>query len=361
MKRASLSNFLGNKNFQLTFVSVIAIGLAILLIVSLINYTNINLNSLLATVSSFPLWGIALFLVMTLLNLMIGAKKWELAVKHLSGNNSDQPGYLFFLMYTTLGAFIGLFVPIQVSTLAVRSISLRVGGFGSIKKGVATSLIAQFQDVIMITIFFIPGLFVIFGRGNSVFWLASVAGLIVAGFIFFGKFAFTIFNRITNLRVLELTARDAESKNLFRLAKRRIVTLLQEIADKRVLAPSLTIPLFGLSFLRFINLALRSYLISWLIRLNVSPIIIMSISSIVQLSLIIAVTPGNMGLLEWGWVGLLSLVGVSVLDAGQFALAARIFGYSSTIILFCGILLSFFLRSFGRRQRQGTQQQANTK
>jgi hypothetical protein len=61
------------------------------------------------------------------------------------------------------------------------------------------------------------------------------------------------------------------------------------------------------------------------------------------MSIIVAITPGNIGIAEWGWVGLLSLVGISTYDAGYFAIISTVLGYGSTIAVFTGILMMFFL------------------
>jgi len=329
---------LNDRNFRLISISVVTIVLAVLLMFGLIRFTRADLNEITRTIADMPLWGIALFFAMTLLNLMLGAKKWQLVVEHLSRETDEMPSYSFFLLYTLIGAFLGLFVPIQVSTLATRSISLQVGGYGSVKRGAASSIISQVQDVIVIIIFVIPGYFVIFRNLSFSIWILEISGLIIGGHIFFRHILPFISEKVANQKIS-----NKWPKSFYGNLSKNIISLFQEISNKKIIAPSLTIPLYYLSMLRFINLALRSYLISWLIGLGVSPISIMSMSSITQLSLLIAITPGNLGVLEWGWVGLLGLVDIPIALAGNFALTTRTLGYGSTITIF---VISFLYLPF---------------
>ena len=75
--------------------------------------------------------------------------------------------------------------------------------------------------------------------------------------------------------------------------------------DNRLMAS-----LYRNSLLKFVLLALRIYLVGSVLDLAASFTEITSIFSILQLSIIFTVTPGNLGVVEWGWVGLLPQVGV---------------------------------------------------
>ena len=230
MKRTLLFK---NRNFRLISISIVTSILAILLIVGLINHTNINLNNISNILTSFPLWGLLLVLSMTLMNIAIGSYKWKLVMEHLSKNIDLMPGYFFYLANTALGAFMGLFIPVQISTVVVRSISTRVGGYGSIGKGAITSLISQFQDVLVILFFFLPGILILLFGENIALWFAFIIISFFGGFIFFKFFADPIVKRISFIHIQEKNFQLLHERVI-----RIIINLFKEIERKDLLDPA---------------------------------------------------------------------------------------------------------------------------
>ncbi len=329
-------HFFRNRFFRLIFVSLLGIGLAVLLITLLIQFTNLDISTFLGIFLETSEFTIVSVLLMMAINLSVGALKWKLVIEHLQDKTSRRPSFMFYLFYTSLGAFFGLFLPVQVTTLLVRGTSFRAG-WGSMRKGMITSLFSQTQDFILIAIFLIPGLFLITGNTSFPTWALSVLLLLFFGYVFFHSFAAKIVNNLANIQIQPKPSKSQYPKIIHKFQE--VFTVMN---DMKLWDRSLVIPLYCLSLLRFLNLALRSYIISQELGLGVSPFLVFSMSSIVQLSLIVAVTPGNLGLLEWGWVGLLRFVGIHLTEAANFALVSRIFGYGSTILVFTVILIIFF-------------------
>jgi len=317
-----------HNSLKLAGASFAGIVVASLLIAGLLNYAGIDLRGVLRDIQIIPAWALVLIVLSMLFNILIGAQNWRLVVEHVSRPDNSGPGYFFYAVYTSVSAFLGLFIPLQVSTTIVRSAALHIGGFSSIKKSTATALVSQIQDITIILLFAFPGILVIFWKINSLSWLICEAILLVIGLIFFK----TLFNPL---------AQKISSLNIG--LRGRQIGVLRDGLTTGLFDGTLMVRLYHYSLLKFVILALQSYLIAWIIGLRLSPEVMFSISAMARLSALIAFTPGNVGVAEWSWVGLLSLTGIATYDAGYFAVTSTVLGYLSTIIVFAGMLILFFL------------------
>lgn len=318
-----------NQTAKITLVSVATILFAVFLVSILLKYTKVSLPELFTEAKSLPLWLWVSVTAIMLFNIMLGAQNWRLTVERVPSPNRQN--YLFYLTYSAISAMSGLIIPLQFSNLIVRSLSLKFLGNASAQKSAVTALVSQSHDITVATAFLIPGIAVLFGNLNIRQWLICETALIAASYILFSHYAYFIVKKICTLKIKNETLQ-------------KLLNMLEEGLNAGMFDNALMANLYRNSLLKFCILALRAYLVSYAIELTASPIEIVSIFSILQLSIIFTVTPGNLGVNEWGWVGLLTYLGVSTYGAGQFALITRIFGYFSTSLVFVGTLIIFTIQ-----------------
>jgi uncharacterized membrane protein YbhN (UPF0104 family) len=95
------------------------------------------------------------------------------------------------------------------------------------------------------------------------------------------------------------------------------------VALRRILGPRLVAELLLVSTLRYLNLLARFLFAAWAVGAAISSTTIALALPPVMLSFVLGLTPAGLGIVEWGWVGVLALGGVEAEAAGGFALSAR--------------------------------------
>jgi len=81
--------------------------------------------------------------------------------------------------------------------------------------------------------------------------------------------------------------------------------------------------LAGLSLVRFAAIAVRLYLVSLVLGLNIPLLKLMFCVPVVHLSAVLSVMPGNLGIADLSWLGTLSLAGVDGATAMLFTVGRR--------------------------------------
>ncbi|MDD2921690.1 MAG: lysylphosphatidylglycerol synthase transmembrane domain-containing protein [Anaerolineales bacterium] len=315
------------QTFRIAFISAAAIALGIFLIKILLTYARLDLSSLFADIQNLPFWALSAAIFGVLFNIMLGAQNWRLTVERVS-TAENTPAYLFYLAYSTMSAVLGLFIPIQLSNLIIRSLSLKFFGNASAPKSAVTALISQVHDVTVSFAFLVPGIMVIFWKINFYQWLFFEALLVAGMYILFSRYTFIVIQKVCALKFSNKIAQ-------------KIMGIFNEGLNAGLFDNSLMTSLYLNSFVKFIILALRAYMISSALGLTATFIQITGIFSALQLSVIFTITPGNLGVIEWGWVGLLIQTGISAPDAGRFALISRGLGYLSAVAVFVGVWIVF--------------------
>lgn len=81
--------------------------------------------------------------------------------------------------------------------------------------------------------------------------------------------------------------------------------------------------LWVLTASRWLLLAASTVAVAWAAGISASVLELLILTSLAQLAVIFAISPGGWGVLEAGWIGLLVAVGVDTSDAAMFALLQR--------------------------------------
>lgn len=264
--------------------------------------------------------GLAGILGTTLLHCAITALKWRL-VTRVTARGADLG--LGFYAYTALIGLLGQVLPMHVALLAGRSVALRGHARVPLRRGAGGVLYDQAFDLLVPALMLVP-LLLVLGAAVSLRTGTLIAVLLaLAAGVALATLGEPVIRAVLGPLVGRLPARWRESAALRSLQQ-----------DRPALASRVTLAtLYGYSLLRFSNLVLRAWLVAWTLNLNISWMVILFANGAVTLSLILAFVPGGLGVVEWGWVGMLLAFGVPAEAAAHYAISSRLFALAALAIV----------------------------
>jgi uncharacterized protein (TIRG00374 family) len=274
---------------------------------------------------------IAFFLLSTATAL--SATRLRLVTHSLAGQQLGSWQRYYYLNITARA--IGLVIPRSLSTFAGKPVALRSLGL-SIKHSVWTVLVDSGFDLLLLGALLIPALLFLGGRTSAQVTLVLVLGLVLT---LMGGFWW-------------ITAGDSLLR-VVRWAERipcleAILPFTSEEATGLLLQRLVAVRALGLTLLLNAALAACYHHISRAVGLSHPWIVIAAGFPAVQLCLVLAVTPGGLGLLDAGWYGVLLMGGVPRNDALTFVVAQR--AYVFIFVLACAgfsALLSLAVEELG--------------
>lgn len=285
--------------------------------------------------------GLAGILATTVFHCWITGIKWRYVTRLTSRGIDLGAGYY---LYSALIGLLGQVLPLQVAMLAGRSLALRMHGNVPLRRGAGGVVYDQFFDLLVPLTMVMP---ILLAAAKVVphqtgGWLClGAVGLVGSLLAIFGERAIQILLRPL-LAVLPRTW--------------SVTGLLSSLHQGSSLTGRQTlVTLYALSSLRVANLVFRAWLVGWTLHLDLSWMVILFANCGVTFSLIFAFLPGALGVVEWGWVGMLHLFGVDTIDAPHYAVSSRLFAVAALvgINLVHAIALMAYWVLRGRRRRRG--------
>ncbi|MET0082513.1 MAG: lysylphosphatidylglycerol synthase transmembrane domain-containing protein [Sedimenticola sp.] len=315
--------------------------IAILLLYLVFEKTGIYLSTILSTIQSTPTWLFILLLATTLLQIFISALKWRLVTQKVSTSHSIKINNGFYVFYTALGASLGQLIPVHISSIITRSLALRAHGNLNIKKGAFTSLYEQAFDL-LIPIILVPSSLIayIFDYSVTGWLLLSLASIFLGGWIV----------SEAGEKLSRSVCRYMDRKKLKSAFHERIHDILQACIESGLFENKFLRRIFYLSTFRFISILFRAILIAMLIGSAITALDVAKAFPLVQTTLLIAITPGGLGISEWSWIGIFNAIGVNLDEAGLFAIVHRIY-IVLTVFLIC-IVSGIYFYSLRSNQKQ---------
>lgn len=260
----------------------------------------------------------------------LSATRLQLVAHSLAGRRLASWHSFYYLTTTTRAA--GLVVPRSLSTFAGKPIALHSLGL-PLKRSLWAVLLDNLFDLALLGTLAIPSLLFLGDRLSHLAVLGVALGLTLAltGGVWYAS------GRSVPLRLRKWVKRISRIKAI-RPSGLDEPTLLMPPRSAALRALALTVLLDA-------ALATCYHSISRSVGLSYSWPLFAAGFSAVQLSLVLAVTPGGLGIFDAGWYGVLLLGGVPKRDALAFVVAQR--AYTLVFVLICagiGALLPVMMR-----------------
>ncbi len=270
--------------FLVRFLSVLSFALGLGLCVGLVFWQGLSRGDALLLWNGLScFWIIAVFLLSWAL-MLCGERKWRLLAQSFHGEKGSEPYSGFFLRHYLWQNWIAQFVPPTLAIALGRGWATRRMGGGSVASGIGNGLVDLATDFGALSLF-LPGAFLVlfFGAGWADFLIGTCCGLGLSLFVYWGSRRFV---------------KEPWRGVLWRLAgfsfARAVLTLLRLLAGVKAFSLSLAL------------------------------LPVAALTPVVALVSLVPLTPGNLGLAEWGWVGGLAYAGQSTRDAALYAIGFRL-------------------------------------
>ena len=248
---------------------------------------------------------------------MLSATRLRSITESVAGGGLASWHHFYYLNITTRA--IGLVVPRSLSTVAGKSVALRAMGI-PLKRAVWIVVLDNLFDLGLLGVLVVPSLLFLRNGVSPVGFTALTVGLIVAatGALWW----ITITGRMLSL--IKWLGRIPWLASALHLDPESAADLL----------PSRTTALKALGLSVLLNAAIAAcfYYVAQAVGLTYSWRLFAAGFPMTQLSLVLAVTPGGLGLFDAGWYGVLLLGGVSNQDALTFVIAQRAYVFLFVLI-----------------------------
>jgi uncharacterized protein (TIRG00374 family) len=322
--------------------SLLSLAAAIALIAGLVWVSGLTLQDLSSALGAFPLIAALAYLCLTVALVALSALKWKRVVEVFEPDPLRRAGAGFYFQYTALGQLLGQVLPLHVSSATARSLALRLHHRMPVVRGVATSVVEQVFDLLVPSVFLIPSLLLLSGLVDLFQWAALAATLLALTAIMVAVLAEPIFLALAG-------GMDAVAHRWRARRFEKAAGALREARELGLFKRRLALSMFLLSLVRFVVLFARVATVLGGLALPVGVVELIEIMPLAQLSLVVAVTPGSLGVSEWAWTALLGLVGADLESAVVFVLLRRLMALSALATVF---LTSTALSGLGRSAKR---------
>jgi len=264
--------------------SILSLALGVGLCLWLFRHVEVSAADWRAVWSSLsPMACVGVFALSALL-MLSGARKWAILSTALHGEGGQEPKAGFFLRHTIWQNWIGQFVPPSLAIVLGRGWAARSMPALAVRSGLWNGLLDQALEFALLMAFIPGSILVLWGGGGVVDFLLGAA---------------------LGVGLLALVAI---------IGRRWVPANLREVLW----------PVFGWSFVRAALTVLRLVAGVQALGLFLSALKVAAVAPLVSLLALVPLTPGNLGLAEWGWQGALVYAGEGAVAAALYAVAFRV-------------------------------------
>ncbi len=277
-------------------------------------------------------------LVGTLGHMVFGALKWRLVVRRVGSRSIASASFDFFLFYTCLGAALSQFMTVYLSSATVRGFAAKHHHDSSFLSGAASSGFEQSMDACVLLLMALPIVVVLVLGGDLLHVVIGCASALLVGAVLLWTLARSGLAGIAADRLAAFTWRPI----------RALGSMLQRARDVGLFDGGLLLRLLALSILRYLSIFLRTAALAFALLPGLTLRDIAATFALVQSAQIAAITPGNLGIAEWTWAGILVGFGFQFDQAVQFAIILRVLGYALLLMVLALAWLTFRTRMAAR-------------
>jgi len=303
---------------------------AIALLSTLFVFLDINFSTIAEELFKFPL---SLFFAVCLATFSImycSQERWYLLQAHYHPSSAfDRKSTL---MYTSIGASLAQLIPPHISTSLARSVGSWIEKKSKPTHSVAFTILEQSLDLLISVIVLLSCLLFLLGYCNFIFWVIGSCvslAIISAPLSIASRKEFQIGETISNIQWIN------------RILPKRILKMLFKIS---IPPHDILMKLYFYSTVRFIMVVIRSLIIAYMSLNAYHWWEVGATIPIMQLSSILPITPGSLGITEWAWSSVISVLGIPIKAAAEFAILHRIITLVAQLITTAISIVYFFIR-----------------
>lgn len=291
----------------LTFLSC---AVAMAAIVALIKFSGIDLDLIGARLVEVGPGAIVLICLASLAQVGISSIKWRLVLFALKTEPATMPGPQLSLLLASLAGVAAQFLPLFIAAPTLRSVAARYAAGTPVLEGALASAVEQAFDVLAFSLLLLPTLAVFalefagFKAGFGT-WAMIAALTLGAAFLLLGTASTRMTERLT--RNLDL--------NRYAAGAFDAISGIDAALQRRLL---------WLSLLRYCAILARVLIVAEVADFAIPFVHLVYAHTIVQAAQFASVTPGNLGLTEWTWLGALGFLGHDVAFVVIFSLTLRV-------------------------------------
>ena len=300
-------------------ISLLSLMAALLALVALFSFAGASIHHVGERLVRFGPLALGLVCTASLAQIAISAIKWRIALSALGTLPAAMPSAHLSMLLSSLSAVAAQIVPQVIAASALRSLTARYISKTPILEGALASAVEQSFDVLAFTLFAIPTFALLalglagVGAGFSA-WAAVAIAAVGVAFALIGVTSAWFARRIGSL--LQTETRPS--------AALRTIARIDASVQRRLLL--LSILRYGAIFARVIIVALAAGFAFPIDQLLYG-------HTVVQAAQLASVTPGNLGISEWTWVGALAYHGHDPAEIAIFSLTMRVVSVASYVLV----------------------------
>lgn len=272
----------------------------------------------------------------TTLAAVITSYRWSLIVRELTSQHLYPRG--FFFRYVLLGQALSFLAPQNMGAMAVRTASLRIAEEVPTPTALYSVLLDRLLDLLLMVGLSLPA--VLFLARVLPYQISSALAILVLG-LFLASHLLP-----PRLRPVEISAAlYGFTLHLFS----RVSFLAQCLPLTRVqtqtyeVTSSTSFRLTVYTVIRFLVFLTRAFVMALAFHIQISPWVLLLGMPLAQLGLVLAITPGGLGITDLGWYAILAVAGIDRADALLFVVGSRAFNLFSAVGL--ALLANFAIGS----------------
>ncbi len=208
-----------------------------------------------------------------------------------------------------------------------------------LKRGVGGIFFERLIDVIFAALLAVPAVLFVSGAVSGKSALA-IGGVLLA--VLFVVFVWRNAAMLHSVRRLFFALLPFFTKVPGLRQFSRFADTMRDIEQVQLLGRGTLAQLFALTLGRYIAMWMRLVFFAMAIGVSIPPGVLFAGLPIGQLTLVVGLTPGGLGLLEGGWYAVLAAVGISQQTAATFLLGRRVYW-----LVFTGVLTAVAYLIFG--------------
>jgi uncharacterized membrane protein YbhN (UPF0104 family) len=306
-------------------LTLISIAAAVAAVVLLVEFADAEFDRVGAHLLQVGPGALGLACLASFVQVAISAYKWCIVLSVMASEQTRVPGARLSLVLASLTAVVAQVLPLYVAAPALRSAVARYALGTPVIEGALASAVEQAFDVMAFSLFLVPTL-VIFGFVVAGFepgfttWIVAAALVLMAAFAFLGSALSGVGGTLGG--VLWLRGASATWSRAF--------SAIDAPLQRRLLM---------LSLIRYGAILSRVVVVIVAAGFAIPLVHVVYGHSVVQAAQLAAVTPGNLGLAEWTWVGALGYLGHDLATIAVFSLTLRVVSVASYVLVSSAVLI----------------------